>query len=67
MPATESANAPGPEGTPSRLCLAVWCTPGFLRLAGIWANHLTSKSRTLPEVHVDYPGPPPLPAEKWRL
>ena len=31
MPATESANAP----SRSRLCLAVWCTPGFLRLAGI--------------------------------
>jgi hypothetical protein len=25
---------------------AVWCTPGFLRLAGIWANRLTSMSRT---------------------
>src|ERR1017187_9716763 len=25
--------------------LAVWCTPGFLRLAGIWANHLTFMSR----------------------
>ena len=37
MPATESANAP----SRSRLCLAVWCTPGFLRLVGIWANHLT--------------------------
>src|ERR1039458_5293150 len=42
MPATESANAP----SRSRLCLAVWCTPGFLRLAGIWANHLTFMSRT---------------------
>src|ERR1035438_2675271 len=37
MPATEPANAP----SRSRLCLAVWCTPGFLRLAGIWANSLT--------------------------
>src|ERR1019366_714201 len=27
MPAAESANAP----FRSRLCLAVWCTPGFLR------------------------------------
>src|SRR5664279_4650079 len=46
MPATELASAPGPEGTPSRLCLAVWCTPGFSRLAGIWANRLTFMSRT---------------------
>src|SRR5450755_4325530 len=42
MPAAESANAP----SRSRLCLAVGCTPGFLRLAGIWANRLTSMSRT---------------------
>ena len=42
MPATESANAP----SRSRLCLAVWCTPGLLRLAGFWANHLTFRSRT---------------------
>ncbi len=42
IPATESANAP----SRSRLCLAVWCTPGFLRLAGIWANRLTFMSRT---------------------
>jgi hypothetical protein len=42
MPATESANAP----SRSRLCLAVWCTPGFLRLAGLLANRLTSMSRT---------------------
>src|SRR5664279_2977455 len=33
MPTTESANAP----SRSRLCLAVWCTPGFFRLTGIWA------------------------------
>jgi hypothetical protein len=43
MPATESANAP----SRSRLCLAVWCTPGFLRLAGIWANRLTFMSLVL--------------------
>src|ERR1022692_3553507 len=42
MPATESANAP----SRSRLCLAVLCTPGFLRLAGVWVNHLTFMSRT---------------------
>src|ERR1035441_4258135 len=33
----------------SRLCLAVWCTPGFLRLAGMWANRLTFMSRTRPK------------------
>src|ERR1019366_4982328 len=41
---------PRPWGTglliPSLSGLAVWCTPGFLRLAGIWANHLTFMSRT---------------------
>ena len=42
MPATESANAP----SRSRLCLAVWCTPGFLRLARIWADRLTFMSHT---------------------
>ena len=41
-PATELANAP----SRSRLCLAVWCAPGFLRLAGIWANRPTLVSRT---------------------
>src|ERR1035441_5889891 len=30
-----------PTGPPNQ-----WCTPGFMRLAGIWANHLTSMSRT---------------------
>src|ERR1039458_1982771 len=43
MPATEAANAP----LRSRLCLAVRCTPGFLRLAGIWVNHVTSVSHAL--------------------
>src|ERR1039457_5561307 len=43
MPATESANAP----SRSRLRLAMWRTPGFLRLAGIWANRLTFMSRGL--------------------
>ena len=42
MPATELASAP----SRSRLCLAVWCTPGFSRLAGIRANRLTFMSRT---------------------
>jgi len=41
----------------SRLCLAVSCTPGFLRLAGIWANRLTFMSRTQ---NGQAPTPPPM-------